>query len=450
MAAFLPRAFSIAPHGYPRWRVVLAAFCVNLSIGQVYAFSVFNEPLARLIGRTEPAADDWSLATLGWVFSLAIAVLGLTAVVAGRLLERFGPRPLVLLSALCFGGGFLVTAAGIFLHQFWLLCLGYGLIGGVGLGLGYIAPVVTLMAWFPERPGFAAGLAIMGFGGGAVIASPLSVGLMALFATPTSVGVGETFVTLGVLYGTVILAGSALIRQPPPAPEPTQPAAPQGASRPDLTGDLSAAGAMRTPQFYLLWAMLCLNVTAGIGVISQAAAMIREMFPDVVTVALAASFVSVLSLANMAGRLGWATLSDLVGCKTVFTIFFVLGAALYSAVPSLGLGVWGAMLCFVVIISMYGGGFSTMPPLVKSVFGAGHFAAIYGRILTAWSVAGVLGPVLVNYLRDYQLNRGTPAIDAYAATMWVMAGLLLMGLACALALRPARPAPPLPGSGDTT
>ena len=333
--AILDRERTIAPPGFNRWRVPPAALAVHLSIGQAYAFSVFNIPLSRSIGITASAAGDWSLSTIGWVFSVAIVFLGLSAALFGTWLERVGPRKAMFASAICFSSGFFIGAAGVATHQFWLLLLGYGMLGGIGLGLGYISPVSTLIKWFPDRPGMATGLAIMGFGGGAMIASPLSVRLMEHFRTPVSTGVGESFATLGVLYLAFMMFGVFTVRLPAPGwvPVGVGQASRRKTSSPN---DVAASEAVRTPQFWLLWVVLCMNVTAGIGVLGQASAMIQEMFPGVISVGAAAGFVGLLSLANMGGRFIWSSLSDYIGRRATYATFFALGAVLYAAVPSVG------------------------------------------------------------------------------------------------------------------
>ncbi len=434
-ASFFDRRRTIAPPGFSRWLVPPAALAIHLAIGQAYAFSVFNLPLSKLIGGATAAPDDWKLSTLGWVFSIAIVFLGLSAAVFGSWLERVGPRLAMFVSALCFGGGFCVGAAGIYLHQFWLLLLGYGVLGGIGLGLGYISPVSTLIKWFPDRPGMATGMAIMGFGGGAMIASPLSVALMAHFKGPGSPGVWQTFVAMGVIYFLFMMFGVLTVRLPAPGWKPagagsmTRREVPPGAN-------VEVNEAMRTPQFYLLWVVLCLNVTAGIGVLGQASAMIQEMFT--VTAAAAAGFVALLSLANMIGRFIWSSTSDYIGRKATYVVFFVLGAILYSLVPTTGrLGsVTLFVLAYAVILSMYGGGFATIPAYLRDMFGTMQVGAIHGRLLTAWSAAGVLGPVLVNYIREDRIASGVPKAQAYSLTMYIMAGLLVIGLIANLLVKP--------------
>jgi len=429
MLGWLDRSHTVAKPGFSRWLVPPAALCVHLCIGQVYAFSVFNLPMTRLVGITESAPDDWKLTELGWIFSLAIVFLGLSAAFTGTWLDRVGPRRAMFTAALCFGGGFLVSALGIHLHQLWLIYLGYGVIGGCGLGLGYISPVKTLITWFPDRPGMATGLAIMGFGGGAMIASPLSVWLMEQFSSPTNVGVMGTFVMLGILYLCFMMIGAALVRVPPEGWAPEGYVAPAQPKKLVTVNHVHVDEALKTKQFYLLWGVLCLNVTAGIGVLGQASAMSQEMFPGQITAVAAAGFVGLLSLFNMIGRFFWASSSDYIGRRNTYMIFFALGMVLYAIVPWTG-SVGSVVLfvaCYAVILSMYGGGFATIPAYLRDIFGTRYVGAIHGRLLTAWSAAGVLGPVLVNYIREYQINNGVPKADAYSVTMYIMAGLLFVG-----------------------
>ena len=437
LPSFLDRDHSIAPPGFNRWRVPPAALAIHLCIGQAYAFSVFSLPLSKAIGLSSAAPDDWKVSTIGWVFSTAIVFLGLSAALFGSWLERVGPRAAMFVSALCFCSGLALGAAGVALHEFWLLIIGYGVIGGIGLGIGYISPVSTLIKWFPDRPGMATGLAIMGFGGGAIIASPLSVRLMAHYRTPASNGIAATFLTLAVTYLCVMLFGVFTVRVPAADWTPSAAIAQRAkATRPAPSG-MTAREAVRTPQFWLLWTMLCVNVTAGIGVLGQASAMIQEMFPGRITVGNAARFVVLLSVANLIGRFVWSSLSDHIGRRATYAIFFALGAALYASVPSVGRS--GSVVLFIaayaIILSMYGGGFATIPAYLRDQFGTLQVGAIHGRLLTAWSTAGVLGPVLVNYIREFQISRGVPKAEAYSVTMYIMAGLLLVGFAANAALR---------------
>ena len=434
---FFDREHIVAGPGFNRWLVPPAALCVHLCIGSVYAFSVFNLPMTKLLGIAKSVPGDWKLTQLGWIFSLAIVFLGLSAAVAGTWLDRVGPRKAMATAAVCFGGGLLVAAFGVRAHQLWIVYLGYGVLGGCGLGIGYISPVKTLITWFPDRPGMATGMAIMGFGGGAMIASPLSVMLMKAFTTPTHLGVAQTFVVLGVVYFCFMAIGATIVRVPPAGWAPAGYTAPARAAGLVTSGNVHVDSAFATPQFWLLWAVLCLNVTAGIGVIGQASAMAQEMFPGRVTPAAAAGFVGLLSLFNMGGRFVWASVSDYIGRKNTYVVFFVLGMGLYVLVGATG--TIGSEALFVlsvcIILSMYGGGFATIPAYLKDIFGVQYVGAIHGRLLTAWSAAGVFGPVLVNYIRQYQIDHGVAKADAYSFTMYLMAGLLLVGLICNLLVR---------------
>ena len=435
--SFLDRERTVAPEGYDRFLIPPAALAVHLSIGQAYAFSTFNLPLTRLIGIDESAPGDWTLAQVGWIFSIAIVFLGLSAAVFGRWMERVGPRKAMFTAALCFGGGFLVSALGVHLHQLWLLYLGYGVLGGCGLGIGYISPVSTLIKWFPDRPGMATGMAIMGFGGGAIIAAPLSLLLMNHFKTAASNGVFESLLSMGAIYSAFMILGAFIVRVPPAGWRPSGWTPPARSSTLVTNANVSVDTAWRTPQFWLLWGVLCVNVTAGIGVLGQASPMIQEIFGGRVSPTAAAGFVGLLSLFNMAGRFIWASTSDYIGRRNTYTVFFVLGVVLYALVPTFGkLGsVTLFVLAFAIILSMYGGGFATIPAYLRDMFGTMHVGAIHGRLLTAWSVAGVLGPVLVNYIREYQIGHGMPKAQAYSVTMYIMCGLLLIGLLCNLAMR---------------
>jgi MFS family permease len=450
--AFLSRERTIARPGFNRWLVPPAALAIHLCIGQAYALSVFNLPLSRLIGITEPAPGDWSLTTTIWIFNIAFFFLGLSAALFGKWLERAGPRKAMFASACFFGSGFLVSALGVWLHTIWIVYLGYGVLGGIGLGLGYISPVSTLIKWFPDRPGMATGMAIMGFGGGAMIGSPLAVALMNFFASPTSVGVAETFVAMGVIYFVFMLFGVFLVRIPPPDWKPAGYTPPTRPRKLVTSAHVTADQAIKTPQFWLLWGVLFLNVTAGIGVLGQASPMIQEMFPGVISVSAAAGFVGLLSLFNLVGRFFWSSLSDQIGRKGTYMIYFLLGIVLYAIIPTTGRS--GNVLLFVgsfcIILSMYGGGFATVPAYLRDIFGTMQIGAIHGRLLTAWSAAAIVGPTLVTYLREYQITNGVPKADAYTVTMYLMAGLLVLGLICNALVREvderhhyrAEPAPP--------
>lgn len=470
MAGLLDRERTIARPGFNRWLVPPAALAIHLSIGMAYGFSVFWLPLSRAVGidkAVECPADlsffaqltvttcDWKLSTLGWMFTLFFVFLGSSAAIFGGWLERVGPRKAGIVAAFCWGGGFFISALGVHWHQIWLLWLGSGVLGGCGLGLGYISPVSTLIKWFPDRRGMATGMAIMGFGGGALIGSPLADSLMKHFATPTSVGVVETFLVMGAVYFVAMLLGAFGYRIPRTDWKPAGYVAKVQTKALTTTRHVHLRNAWRTPQFWLLWSVLCLNVSAGIGVLGMASPMIQEVFGGkllgttgtlaVMTAdqrsqlaTLGAGFLALLSFFNIIGRFIWASASDYLGRKQTYFAFFLLGIVLYAAVPSAGhansVALFAGIFC--VILSMYGGGFATIPAYLADLFGTQFVGAIHGRLLTAWSTAGVVGPVLVTYIREYQIDHGVPNAQAYNTTMYVLSGLLVVGLLCNLAVRP--------------
>ncbi|HTA88681.1 MAG TPA: OFA family MFS transporter [Polyangiaceae bacterium] len=442
MAALLSKERTVAATNYNRWLIPPSALATHLCIGQVYALSVFNLPLTRQLGISHSLPEDWKLTQLGWIFTIAIFVLGASAAVFGKWVQEQGPRKSGFVAALCWSLGFLVGALGIHLHQLWLVYLGYGVIGGCGLGIGYITPVSTLIAWFPDRRGMATGMAIMGFGGGALIASPLSDQLMKHFASATSSGIPETWVVLGLLYLAFMMAGAFGYRVPPSNFSPAGWQEPPAKAREMIThSNVTPSEAIHTRQFWLLWVVLCFNVTAGIGVLSQASAMIQEVFKGRITASGAAGFVGLLSLFNLLGRFAWASLSDKIGRKATFACFFTLGPVLYALVPLAGRSGSVALFvsCAVLILSMYGGGFATIPAYLADIFGPKYVSAVHGRLLTAWSAAGVLGPVLVNYIRQFQVEHGVPQYQAYNATMYIMAALLVVAFFANLAVSPVSP-----------
>jgi MFS family permease len=455
MAGLLSRERTIAQPGFNRWLVPPAALAIHLSIGMAYGFSVFWLPLSRAMGITEPAPGDWKISTLGWMYTLFFVFLGSSAAVFGRWVEREGPRKAGVVAACCWGGGFFLSALGVTLHQIGLLWLGSGVIGGCGLGLGYISPVSTLIKWFPDKRGMATGMAIMGFGGGAMIGSPLADLLMRHYATPASVGVAPTFMTLGVIYFVAMLCGAFGYRLPPDGWRPAGWQPPAQRDTMITARDVHVSRAWVTPQFWLLFVVLWMNVSAGIGVIGMASPMLQEVFggkligvgaalKDLASdqraqvATIGAGFAALISLFNIAGRIFWASLSDYIGRKATYYVFFVLGFVLYCSVPFAGkLGsvpLFVGLVC--LILTMYGGGFATIPAYLADLFGTRFVGAIHGRLLLAWSAAGVLGPVLVNYLREYQIAHGVPAAEAYNTTMYVLAGLLAIGCAANFAVRP--------------
>jgi MFS family permease len=438
--SFLDRERSIAKPGYSRWLVPPAALAIHLCIGQAYAFSVFKIPLTQLLGVGKSLPEDWKQTQIAWIFSLAIVILGLSAATFGKWLEGAGPRKAMFASAVCFALGFYISYLGVVSHQLWLLYVGYGVVGGTGLGLGYISPVSTLIKWFPDRPGLATGMAIMGFGGGAMIGSPLAIKLMAHFRTSTDVGVGKAFLVMGTLYFVFMMFGVFTIRVPREGWKPEGWAAPAKQNAMITTQNVDVNKAFTTPQFWLLWIVLCTNVTAGIGIIEQASPMIQELFKGTIGPVAAGGFVGLLSLFNMGGRFFWSSVSDYIGRKPTYSIFFALGAVLYFLLPQTGANHLNNVKLFVaisaVLLSMYGGGFATIPAYLRDMFGTHHVSAIHGRLLTAWSTAGVLGPVLVNYMRENQIQHGADKASAYQSVLHVMAGLLVVGFVANLLVRP--------------
>jgi len=421
---FLDRSRTVAPADWNRWLIPPAALSVHLAIGQAYAWSVFKSPLEGALGLsgTQSALP----------FQLGIVMLGLSAAFGGTLVERNGPRWAMFVSAVCFSSGFLISALGAWTSQFWLVVIGYGFVGGIGLGIGYISPVSTLIKWFPDRPGMATGIAIMGFGGGALIASPWSTQMLKSFGKDHT-GIAESFAVHGVVYAVFMSLGVLLIRVPaegwrPPGWEP----AVAVVNKMITTANVSARNAIRTPQFWLLWVILCFNVTAGIGILEKASPMIVDFFSGTATpvaVAAAGGFVALLSLANMAGRIVWSSTSDLVGRKNIYRIYLGVGALMYLVIALAG-NVSTALfvVCAMVILSFYGGGFATIPAYLKDLFGTYQVGAIHGRLLTAWSTAGVLGPLIVNAIADGQKAAGKSGPDLYTNSLYIMIALLVVGL----------------------
>jgi MFS family permease len=466
--SWLDKERTIAGEGFNRWLVPPAALAIHLCIGMAYGFSVFWLPLSKAVG-TQCGPEigffaelfitscDWKISTLQWMYTLFFVFLGCSAALWGGWLERAGPRKAGVVSALCWCGGMLISALGIHLHQFWLMILGSGVIGGIGLGLGYISPVSTLIKWFPDKRGMATGMAIMGFGGGAMIGSPLAAELMKIFATPTDVGVMPTFVVMALIYFVFMMGGALGYRVPPSGWQPkgwTPPAA-QASNAMITQRHVHAKKVWGIPQFWLVWIVLCMNVSAGIGVIGMASPMLQEIFggsligvqarfseldkPQLTAIAgIAAGFAALISLFNIGGRFFWASLSDKLGRKLTYTVFFVLGGIMYASLPSSAAA--GSKLAFVgavcIILSMYGGGFATVPAYLGDLFGTQMVGAIHGRLLTAWATAGILGPIVVGYMRDYQLGLGLPREQVYNQTMYILVGMLVIGLIANLMIRP--------------
>jgi MFS family permease len=428
----------VAPPGFNRWLVPPAAIAAHMCIGQVYGFSVFNKPLMAELGV--------SVSKIQWAYSIALIMLGLSAAVFGKWVERSGPRRTIAAACACFCGGLLLASLGVHLKSLPLVLFGYGFVGGIGLGLGYIAPVSTLVKWFPDRPGMATGMAIMGFGGGALIGSPLGQELMKHFQNGADTGAGQALATMAAIYTFFMLWAAVMIRVPADDWKPDGPVAGRRNNPMVTQARVAVDTAWRTPQFWLLWIVLCMNVSAGIGMLGRAADMFQDMFlgaaasdaQKTANAAIGAGFAGLLSISNLGGRFIWSSVSDRTGRKAVYCVYFILGAALYALLP------WAQQtqnrvlfVCLAAaIISMYGGGFATIPAYLKDLFGTYQVGAIHGRLITSWSVAAVIGPALVNGLYDSRVADGVPKAEAYNGTFFLMCGLLMLGLVANLLVRP--------------
>lgn len=434
----LSRERTVAPPGFNRWLVPPAAIAAHMCIGQVYGFSVFNKPLMAELGVP--------ISNIQWAYAIALVMLGLSAAVFGKWVERSGPRRTLVASCACFCGGLLLASLGVHLKSLALVLFGYGFVGGIGLGLGYIAPVSTLVKWFPDRPGMATGMAIMGFGGGALIGSPLGQELMKYYQSSSNTGAAQALATMAGLYAVFILMAAITVRVPADGWKPNGFVPGEQKSSMITSARVAVDTAWRTPQFWLLWIVLCMNVSAGIGVLGRAADMFQDMFLEAAVsdsqktanAAIGAGFAGLLSISNLGGRFIWSSISDRTGRKTVYCLYFILGAVLYALLP------WAQQtqnkVLFVTltagIISMYGGGFATIPAYLRDLFGTYQVGAIHGRLITAWSVAAVIGPALVNGLYDSRVAAGMPKAEAYNGTFFLMCGLLMVGLVANLLVRP--------------
>ncbi len=454
-AGFLQRERIVAPPGWSRWLVPPAALSIHLAIGQAYAWSVFKTPLESTLLEGNPNAGVLSALP----FTLGIIMLGLSAALFGTKVDTNGPRWAMVVASACFVSGFLISAAGTALGQYWLVVVGYGFVGGIGLGIGYISPVSTLIKWFPDRPGLSTGIAIMGFGGGALIASPLTTQLLGAFggsgenAAPG--GIAQTFLVMGVIYAVFMSVGWLLIRVPAEDWKPAGwDAAAQKAGSLISTANVSAKNAIKTPQFWLLWVVLCFNVTAGIGILEKASPIYQDFFrdssPAETLVAAAGGFVAILSLANAIGRILWSSLSDVLGRKNMYRLYLGAGALLYLALTLLGNSNKVLFLiCALFILSFYGAGFATVPAYLRDLFGTYQVGAIHGRLLTAWSVAGVLGPVIVNAIADAQIAAGVEGPGRYTLSFSIMIGLLVIGFVCNELIKPVDSKFHEPAAGTT-
>ncbi len=498
---WLAKERTIAGAGFNRWLLPPAALAIHLCIGMAYGFSVFWLPLSKLLPGAplcskDPAAAanawmqavnalagedtkalryviakalfggagqmtlstcNWDISALGWIYTLFFVFLGSATALFGGWVEHAGPRKAAFVSALCWAGGMALSTIGVATHQLWIMVLGLGVIGGIGLGLGYISPVSTLIKWFPDKRGMATGMAIMGFGGGAMIGSPLATLLMAEFGTDGTNGVQTTLLIMAAIYFVFMMGGAFGYRVPATGwkPEGWTPPVAKAGNTMITRGHVHVKRIWGIPQFWLVWIVLCMNVSAGIGVLGLASPMLQEIFGGHLIgldkkfgeldkaqlaqiAAVAAGFAALLSLFNIGGRFFWASISDKIGRKATYVCFFVLGGLLYASLPSSAAA--GSKLAFVgatcVILSMYGGGFATVPAYLADLFGTQMVGAIHGRLLTAWATAGILGPVVVNYMRDYQLGLGIPREQVYNQTMYILVGMLAVGLIANLMIKP--------------
>jgi len=468
-AGFLERERTIAGANFNRWLVPPAALAIHLCIGMAYGMSVFWLPMNRLISNADPAvctnmsfvaelvttSCNWTVPSVTHIFEIFICVLGIASAIWGSWLEHAGPRKAGFISALCWGGGLVLLGFAVSIHQLWLVYL-IAILCGIGQGLGYITPVSTLIKWFPDRRGMATGLAIMGYGGGAMIGAPLAVWLIGHFSHDGIPGVPKAMMAMGIIYFLVMCAGAFGFRVSPSGWRPAgwTPAASQQTNAMITQRHVHLRTAWRTPQFWLIWSVLFLNVTAGIAVISMASPMLQEVFgarllgaESVTTittaqrmaiVAAAAGLVGLISLFNSLGRIFWASLSDKLGRKNTYYAFFILGIILYCLLPTWGhLGVPALfVLSICIILSMYGGGFATVPAYLADIFGTQMVGAIHGALITAWSAAGIVGPALIAGLRQFQLDHGIAHNLVYDRTLYIMAGLLFCGLICNFFVRP--------------
>jgi len=413
-----------------RWRIPIGAVAVHICIGSVYAWSTFNRPIQALF-----PDEPWWFSPPYTTFTTALVLLGLSAAFGGPWVERRGPRVAATAAALFFGVGLIIGGLGLAIRQPVVVFLGMGVIGGIGCGLGYISPVSTLVKWFPDRRGMATGMAIMGFGGGAFLAGYLNVFFM------DRIGVANTVMTLGATYLAIMLIGSRLLERPPAGWKPAG-WTPAAVTRKMITDrSVTRNEAIQTVQFFLLWGILFINVTAGIGILAQASPMMQDMFHR--TPLQAATVVSLISIFNASGRFLWASGSDYIGRRNTYSIFFLAQFVLFLLIPPLAAsGNWMVFqVSLFAVFTMYGGGFATIPAFLADIFGPDNVGAIHGALLTAWSAAAVAGPVIITELSNRAkgaLAPGADRIHIYDTPLQVLAGLLAVGFVLTLLVRPLR------------
>jgi MFS family permease len=415
---------------FNRWLIPVAAVAIHICIGSVYSWSIFNRPILALL-----PDQPWWFSPPYTTFSTALVFLGLSAAFGGPWVERRGPRAAATAAAVLFGSGLILGGIGLASKLPLLVFLGMGVTGGMGCGLGYISPVSTLVKWFPDRRGMATGMAIMGFGGGAFLAGYLNLSLM------KTLGLANCIMALGAMYFCVMMIGARVIRRPPPGWKPEGWTPPIQKNKMISDRSMTRNDAILTVQFYLLWGILFINVTAGIGILAQASPMMQDMFQK--TPAQAAAVVSFISLFNAGGRFFWASLSDYIGRRNTYVIFFLVQVGLFLLIPALATrGDWVAFqAALFVIFTMYGGGFATIPAFLADMFGPENVGAIHGALLTAWSAAAVVGPMIITELSARAratLEAGTSKIHIYDNPLQILAALLALGFVLAILVRPVR------------
>ena len=394
-----------------RWVIAIAGVFLQIALGAVYAWSVFRVPLSKQFG--------WSISQVTLTFTISIFILGFAAFFGGLWMNRKGPRIVAMTAAVLYGLG--VFLASFSANKLWWLYLSYGFIGGLGLGLGYIVPVATLVKWFPDRRGLITGIAVGGFGAGALITAPVASRLIQM------VGVLPTFAYLGIAYLVIALIASSFMQNPPDGwqPEGWTPSAKQTAQR--ATHDYALAEALKTWQWWALWMLLFLNTSAGISVISQEGPIFQELTG--VTAVVAGGMVGIASLGNGVGRVFWAWLSDLITRRVTFGVMFLVQVALFWFLPSITVPAVMTTITFVVLMC-YGGGFGTMPAFTADYFGPKNVGPIYGLMLTAWSFASVFGPLYIARMRE--------TTGHYAGALHVIAIVMAISILLPIIVRPPR------------
>lgn len=395
-----------------RWLIAAAAVGIHISIGSVYSWSVFTNPLRE--------KHDWGLSEISLTFSIAILFLGLSAAFMGHFVERYGPRISGMIASACFGAGLLGAGFADSIGSLYMLYFFYGALGGIGLGIGYITPVSSLVKWFPDRRGLATGLAIMGFGFASLIASPVIAKLI------NGIGISNTFYLLGAIYFALMFLSSLYLAPPPKdwQPEGMKDQDQKEEKKTKDLAQLTANEAVKTVRFWALWSMLFINVTCGIAVISVASPMAQDIAG--LSAGAAATMVGIMGLFNGFGRIGWATVSDYIGRPNVYTTFFALQTVAFLLLPNVTNAFLFQILIY-LILTCYGGGFASIPAYIGDLFGTKQLGAIHGYILTAWAAAGLVGPLVVSWIRE--------TTNSYSLTLYIFTGAFVAALAISLLIR---------------